>query len=380
MNQSTNSRGCTVSSRRISLIVIYENIKMSNPLAQRRILFVTPEVAFIPEGGKNRHNFIGARTGGFGDYLAEIISDLIHLGVDVHVAQPDYRRIFGILARNEQTTPGIKLPNDRVQLAEDRAFFYSKPINSNSEWENIKISLAFQREVINQIIPRVQPDLLHCCDWMTGLLPAAANKFEIPCLFTVHKLDTAKSLLSYVEDMGIDAAGFWQNLFYTRFPGSYEQTRANNPMDLLLSGILAARHVDTAGSELFSITAEGRSNFMYWSLGQLLVQKWNAGCACGISGFPHQCLKRSGQKKIALQIRPKEQHAGKQLTDPIKRHEISSSDKTGAAEYYIDLYEAILRRPLAMPEKEKVHPIDQNNRANISALRAIPYRKALLTG
>lgn len=180
MNQSTNSRVCTVSSRPISLIVVYESIKMSYPLAQPRILFVTSEVAFIPEGEKNRHNFIGARTGGFGDYLAEIISDLIHLGVDVHVAQPDYRRIFGILARNEQTTSGIKLPNDRVQLAEDRAFFYSKPINSNSEWENIKISLAFQREVINQIIPRVQPDLLHCYDWMTGLLPAAANKLRFP--------------------------------------------------------------------------------------------------------------------------------------------------------------------------------------------------------
>jgi starch synthase len=380
MNQSTNSRVCIASSRRISLIVIYENIKMSNPSAQPRILFVIPEVAFIPEGEKTRHNFTGARTGGFGDYLAEIISDLIYLGVDVHVAQPDYRRIFGILARNEQTTSGIKLPNDRVQLAEDRAFFYSKPINSNSEWENIKISLAFQREIINQIIPRVQPDLIHCYDWMTGLLPAAANKFEIPCLFTVHKLDTAKSLLSYVEDMGIDAAGFWQNLFYTRFPGSYEQTRASNPMDLLLSGILAARHVDTAGSELFSITAEGRSNFMYWSLGQLLVQKWNAGCACGISGFPHQCIKPIGKKKSHCNYGPKDQHAGKQITDPIKRRGISSSDKTKTAEYYIDLYEAILRRSLVVPYKKKGHPLDKYSRANISDLQAISYRKALLNG
>jgi len=349
---------------------------MSNPLAQPRILFVIPEVAFIPEGGKTRHNFIGARTGGFGDHLAEIISDLIHLGVDIHVAQPDYRRVFAILARKEQITAGIKLSNDRVHLAEDRVFFYSKTTNSNSEWENIKISLAFQREVINQIIPRVQPDLLHCYDWMTGLLPAAANKFEIPCLFTVHKLDTAKSLLSYVEDIGIDAAGFWQNLFYTRFPGSYEQTRANNPMDLLLSGILAARHVDTAGSELFSFIAEGRRNFMYWSLGQLLVQKWNAGCSYGIAGFPHPCIKTTGKKESHCKYVLKDQHAGKQITDPIKRNGISSSDKTSTAEYYIDLYETILSRPLVRPKKRRIHPIDKNIRATVSDVQAMPYRKA----
>ena len=344
---------------------------MLNTSLQPRILFVIPEAAFIPAGNEKCPNFIGARTGGFGDYLAEIISDMVHLGVDVHVAQPDYRRIFGILARNEQTTAGIKLPNDRIQLAEDRAFFYSKPINSNSEWENIKISIAFQREVINQIIPRVQPDLIHCYDWMTGLLPAAANKFEIPCLFTVHKLDTAKSLLSYVEDMGIDAAGFWQNLFYNRFPGSYEQTRANNPMDLLLSGILAARHIDTAGSELFSITAEGRSNFMYWSLGRLLVQKWNAGCSCGISGFPHPCIKPIGKKESHCNYVHQDRHAEKQITDPIKRHGISSSDKTRSAEYYIDLYETILSRPLVRPKKRRIHPIDKNIRATVSDLQAI---------
>ena len=105
-----------------------------------------------------------------------------------------------------------------------------------------------------------------------------------PCLFTVHKLDTAKSLLSYVEDIGIDAAGFWQNLFYTRFPGSYEQTRDNNP---------------------------------------------------------------------------------------IRRRGISSSDKTSTAEYYIDLYEAILSRPLVVPKKRRIHPIDKNIRATVSDVQAI---------
>jgi len=96
---------------------------MSNYSTHPRILFVTPEVAFVPEGGGSRTNFIRANAGGFGDFPAELISNLFELGADVHVAQPD---------------------------------------------------------------------LIHCFDWMTGLIPAAAMKFEIPSLFTAHKFDTTE--------------------------------------------------------------------------------------------------------------------------------------------------------------------------------------------
>ncbi len=56
-------------------------------------------------------------------------------------------------------------------LAEDRAFYYLRSVYSNYGSENAKIALAFQREIINNIVPYVQPDLIHCNDWMTGLLP-----------------------------------------------------------------------------------------------------------------------------------------------------------------------------------------------------------------
>ena len=250
---------------------------MPNPSTKPRILFVTPEVVFVPEGTGNRAYCIGACSGCFGDFLAEFIHDLLKLGVDVHVAQPDYRDLFKTLSHNKLANPSIKLPSDRVHLAEDRAFYYSKPINSNYEWENIEISLDFQREVINQIAPRVQPDLIHCHDWMTGLIPAAAKEYEMPCLFTVHNSDSAKSLLSDVEDRGIDAAAFWRYLFYDRFPGGYEDTRDSNPLDLLLSGILAAHQVDTASFQLLLNIAKDRSTIFYSCLRQVLAGKFNAG-------------------------------------------------------------------------------------------------------
>jgi starch synthase len=349
---------------------------MSNYSTQPRVLFITPEVVFIPEGTENRSSYTGAHTGGFGDYLAELINDLYHLGVDVYVAQPDYRRIFAISARNEQTTSGIKLPNDRVQLAEDRVFFYSQPIDSNSGWENMKISLTFQREVINQIIPRVQPDLIHCYDWMTGLIPAAAKKIEVPCLFTVQKFDTARSILSYVEDIGIDAAGFWQNLFYDRYPGSYEQTRNTNSLDLLLSGILAANRVNITDPELSSNIAEGQSDYANSPIGQVLTRKYKAGCACEIPGPPHLGLNPTSNKKLYCSYRPQDHHAGNQKNHHAKRHSNSSSDNLIKSKCYIDLYETMLQRPLVISENTKVRPINKNNRTETSGVQAIPYAKA----
>jgi starch synthase/alpha-amylase len=243
---------------------------MLNYLIPPRILFVVYEAVFMPEGSGGRTNFINDSAGGFGDFPAEPISSLIELGCDVHVAQPDFRNLFEIRSRKEKSGATVTLPCERIHLAKDRTLFYSKPIISNSHRENLKISLAFQREVINQIIPRVQPDLIHCYDWMTGLIPAAAKKNEIPCLFTIQKLDSARSMLADVEEIGIDAAGFWQNLFYDRYPGSYEQTRDTNPLDLLLSGILAANHVNAARPVLLPTIAEGRYNPVYAPLKQVL--------------------------------------------------------------------------------------------------------------
>ena len=134
---------------------------MPNHSTHPRILLVTPEAAFVPERAGDCAYYMGACSGSFCYFPAQLINDLINLGVDVHVAQPDYRKLFEMLSQNEPAKQSIRLPTDRVHLAEDRSFFYSNPINSNNKWENLEISLNFQREVINQIAHRVQPDLIH---------------------------------------------------------------------------------------------------------------------------------------------------------------------------------------------------------------------------
>ena len=123
---------------------------MSNFSTRPRILFVTPEATFLPKRTGNCAYYMGACSGFFGDFPAQLINNLINLGVDVHVAQPDYRKLFEMVSQYEPAKPSIRLPIDRVHLAEDRSFFYSNPINSNQAWENIERALSCQREVISQ--------------------------------------------------------------------------------------------------------------------------------------------------------------------------------------------------------------------------------------
>jgi starch synthase/alpha-amylase len=133
----------------------------SNP----RILIVTPEVSFFPDGMGSNSDCLNARSGGIADVSASLISALYQEGADVHVALPDYRSLF----RN-QLPPDIQrewkiitetMPGERIHLARDRVFFYLDHLYYGNSRENIEISLAFQRDVINNIEPVVvQPDLI----------------------------------------------------------------------------------------------------------------------------------------------------------------------------------------------------------------------------
>jgi hypothetical protein len=105
--------------------MIEEDVMMSSFSAQPRILFITPEVVFMPEGTGDSTDYINNHIGGFGDLLAGLISDLFNLGVDVYVAQPDYRRIFADFSRRSRFKMVKKIPGDRVHLTRDRVFFYS---------------------------------------------------------------------------------------------------------------------------------------------------------------------------------------------------------------------------------------------------------------
>ena len=255
-----------------------------------RVLIVTPEVTYLPNSMGDHANGLNAKAGGLADVSAALINALYCQGADVHVALPHYRALFcghfSPFPRRELSVIRNSVPIERIHLAQDRAFFYLNYIYSGHAVENIKISLAFQREVINNIVPLVQPDLIHCNDWMTALIPAMARRLDIPCLFTIHNIHTVKCFLSDIEDRGIDSASFWQNLFFENFPSNYENIRDTMPVDFLTSGVFAAHFVNTVSPTFLKEMVAGRHGFIKAGMQRELANKWHAGCAVGILNAP----------------------------------------------------------------------------------------------
>lgn len=275
------------------------NPRSTNP----RVLIVTPEVSYLPDGMGRRCSGLNVKAGALGDVSAALINALYHLGADVHVALPNYRSIiYRHGAQNFQNGFDYlktMVPEERIHLAQDHAFFYRSRIYSHDDRQNVKISLAFQREVLNHVIPEVRPDLIHCNDWMTALIPAAARKRRIPSLFTIHNIHTVQSTLADIEDRGIDAAVFWDHLYYERYPSDYAEVRGGVPFDFLTSGVFAAHFVNTVSPRFLTEIVEGRHPFINGAFKQELKNKYNEGCALGILNAPDASYRPSTDPALA---------------------------------------------------------------------------------
>ncbi len=253
-----------------------------------RILMVTPEITYLPRGMGNMAQRLCAKAGGMADVSASLVKSLYDKGADVHVTLPNYRKLFNLSSErrhdSEYCAFTSSLPNQRIHLAQDRIFYHKNRVYDNAE--NHLLSLAFQREVINNVIPRVKPDLIHCNDWMTGLIPAVARRNNIKSLFTVHNIHTERLPLSMIEDRGIDAADFWHNLYFKEQPHHYHHARENNHVNLLVSGIFASDHVNSVSPTFLHEVVEGRHDFVPDCIRNELAAKLHSGYASGILNAP----------------------------------------------------------------------------------------------
>ncbi|MDA7519215.1 glycogen/starch synthase [Akkermansiaceae bacterium] len=261
---------------------------MSSKRKKPTILVVTPEITYLPKGMGNAAQRLSAKAGGMADVSASLVNALYEQGADVHVALPNFRRMFNLEEQNvyeaEYHEAEKALPEQHIHLAQDRIFFHRSRVYSAKD--NHNMALAFQREVINHTIPQVRPDLIHCNDWMTGLIPAVAKRHGIKSLFTLHNIHTERLPLSQIEDRGIDAADFWKECYYMRQPHSYEETRESNHVDLLTTGIFASDHVNSVSPTFLSEVVDGRHSFVPSHINHELWQKCQSGNASGILNAP----------------------------------------------------------------------------------------------
>ncbi len=240
-----------------------------------RILIVTPELnsssSLWLRGGKAPR----AKAGGLADMCTLLVDSLAERGADVHVAMPHFRSLF----REE---PRL---SRRLHLCQDREFYYRRSVYEGGASDNRRAALVFQRDVIHHILPQVRPDIVHCHDWMTGLVPAAARKMGMKSIFTIHNLHDEQATLAEIEDRGIDAARFWDGLHYQQYPESYVQSRSWNQVSFLPSAIHAADHVNTVSQSFLHELMEGR-HAGAGHLGDVLRTKHASGGASGIINAP----------------------------------------------------------------------------------------------
>ena len=280
-----------------------------------RILIVTPEITYLPSGMGNMAQRMSAKAGGLADVSASLVSALFELGADVHVAMPNYRRMFqgDVFSLHERELRKYHevLPDSHIHLAEDRIFYYREQVYSSHSDEAMKIALVFQREVINNIVPHVRPDLIHCNDWMTALIPGMARRRGIKSLFTVHNIHTRQVMLDQIEDSGIDAAEFWMNLYFCGAPADYYQARSHVPVDLLTSGIFAAHYINTVSPRFLWEIVEGWHGVVPDSVRAELRNKYFAGCSAGILNAPDPTCEPTADPHLFRNFSDKDVMAGK---------------------------------------------------------------------
>lgn len=164
----------------------------------KKILFVSSEVApFI-------------KTGGLGDVASALPKELVRLGFDVRVILPKYSAISQNF-RNHMTHLGHKtitlawrnkfLGIDALALDGVTYYFidnedYFKREIVYGEFDDCERFGFFSKAVIESFdITGFYPDIIHCNDWHSGMVPVYLNeakregKFEnIKTIFTIHNL------------------------------------------------------------------------------------------------------------------------------------------------------------------------------------------------
>ncbi|MDB4360286.1 glycogen/starch synthase, partial [Akkermansiaceae bacterium] len=195
-----------------------------------RILFITPEISYVSKKLSDDAERLRAKAGGLADVSALLVHGLSSAEKDIHLAIPHYRNLFQ--SGEQATHPGKRTRisvGDRIHLAEDCKFYRRGGVYQACKEDLLMSALAFQRDLINHIIPRVKPDIIHCNDWMTGLIPAEAKKLGIPTLFTIHNIHTQEATLAQLENTGIPAGDFWDELYFGSYPESFDESYWTNP-------------------------------------------------------------------------------------------------------------------------------------------------------
>ncbi|MEO6697624.1 MAG: glycogen/starch synthase, partial [Gammaproteobacteria bacterium] len=152
------------------------------------------------------------KTGGLGDIAGSLPNALSELGQDVRLVLPAYREAlvnvegFKVITHLHCADTAVRIlesqiPGNRVPVwLVDAPHYFDRPGGpyadpAGRDWpDNAARFTLFARAVTELSVGRAglnwQPDLVHCNDWQTGLIPALlASETQRPAtVFTIHNL------------------------------------------------------------------------------------------------------------------------------------------------------------------------------------------------
>jgi starch synthase len=213
------------------------------------ILFVSAEVSPF------------AKVGGLADVVGALPVALKRLGVDVRIIMPRYERLTGnpplepLLPDVVVTTgrgqehcrvltgqlPATDVP---VYVIENTAFLSRGPVYNEHGTDEPFTELArflFFSAAVAEIVPLLgwQPNIVHCHDWHTGLVPAllARRGVQAATVFTIHNL---------AHQGGWNATEVLSFLGLREVDGQHLATRDHHgDLNLLQQGVLSATLINT---------------------------------------------------------------------------------------------------------------------------------------
>ncbi|MCF7920227.1 MAG: glycogen/starch synthase [Candidatus Cloacimonetes bacterium] len=261
------------------------------------ILIATPEITELPEGIGNAANIITAKGGGLGDISASLVRYFSDADkYDIHVVLPKYDNRIKQLSdiTNKQIDRlTLVLRGKGIHLVNDSAFAHlSNPYEDNKIHSRVRRSLAYQRNVINDLIDWLRPDVIHCNDWMTALIPSAARAKGVKTLFTLHNIFTELQTLKAIELSGLKPFEFGEFLYFEKFPENllenWEQHFHTNRVDFTASAIMAADYFNTVSPTFLVELIEGKfSHLVPESIYLTIKNKFENGRAAGILNSPN---------------------------------------------------------------------------------------------
>lgn len=283
-------------------------IRKSGITGKPVILLCTPEITELPEGMGNAANLIAAKGGGLGDISAGLVRHLNDSKeFELHIVIPKYDRSIKHVAditSKQIDRLAVVLSGRGIHLVNDSAFSYlENPYAESVMHPPVRRSLVFQRHIINNLLDYIKPDVVHCNDWMTGLIPAAAKAKGIKSLFTLHNIFTEKQTLMEIEASGIRPMDFLENLYFESYPGNLRQNWKEhfntNKVDFTATGIFAADYFNTV-SETFLQELKDNvfPDIVSTPIYEMIKLKCEQNRAAGILNAPNDTMNSLVQRDI----------------------------------------------------------------------------------